>query len=141
MGDGVADSGPGEALVPPVVDPELCKATAASLLDTLDGATLAWLEGYAVKAGADETTWKAFRERAELKPACKSVLVDTSPHWLPALLRRFGFDVGNAPGFLAGVALLQWSFGVGSAAAALNRKAKEKAGEQQRNKEAKEAKP
>lgn len=113
-------------LAPPPVDPELCKATAAQLLNTADDATLAWLESLATRAGADATTWRAFRERAELKPGAKLVLVDTSPHWLPKLLRTFGFEVGSAPSFLAGIALLNWGFGVVSVSAVLKKKAKER---------------
>lgn len=114
-------------LAPPPVDPDLCKRTAESLLETLDDGALAWLETLAVKAGADETSWKAYRERAELKPGSKRILVDTSPTWLPALLRKFGFDVENAPSFLAGIAMLQWSLGFGLCAASLKKKAEERA--------------
>ena len=126
LGGGLGDAGSDADLVPPPVDPDLCKNAARQLLETADDATLAWLESLAVKAGADGETWQQFRARAELKPAAKTTLIDTSPHWLPALLRKFGFDVENAPSFLAAIALLSWGFGVGSVAASLKKKAQQR---------------
>lgn len=126
MAEGVDDAGP--ALQPPAppVDVDLCKSTAGEMLDTLNEAGLSSITAKAKAIDAAPLDVERFRTMAALKPAGRSAIVNTSPSWLPKLLRIAGLDPNNAPDAMAGVAALLWGVGYMRASNALVKLAKEK---------------
>jgi hypothetical protein len=99
---------------------------AGDLLDALNEGGKASLTAKALAARCGDEALADFLRTGTLTPAGRAVLVNTSPQWLPKLLRTVGLNPTNAPELLAGVTALLWGVGYYRAANALGKLAKQR---------------
>lgn len=133
VASGVETEGPAPVPLPPPVDPDLCRQTASEILDTLNEAGLNSITAKAVAIEAAPADVARFKNLAGLKPGAKTTMVNTSPSWLPKLLRVAGLDPQNAPEAMAGLAAVLWGVGYVRASSSLDRLGKEREAQRERD--------
>jgi hypothetical protein len=94
------------------------------VLDALNEAAKSSLTARALVAKCGDQALKDYVATGSLKPGQRAVMVNTSPRWLPKLLRMLGLDPDNAPEALAGLMGLLWAAGYLRASAALGQQIK-----------------
>lgn len=106
---------------PPPVDPELVRRTTEAILQAVDGVACRWIEGQAIKSGADKQSAALITDQARLQDGQRAVMVETSP----VLLDSLGVNSANYPIAAFCVGLVTWLLGIFGAIVGLRNLQKE----------------